>query len=957
MSRQLHIVAHSHWDREWHQTFQQFRLRLIQLIDQVLVMLAADPALPYFMLDGQTIMLDDYIEIRPERRDELRARIGEGRLLIGPWYVQPDEFLASGEALVRNLLQGLRDCQAWGDRMLVGYVPDQFGHIAQLPRIWRDFGIASSVLWRGIDRQAARLACTWQGHDGATVLLVPLPDGYNQAEHLPTGGQALAERLRSLAASLEPLAGPRQPLLIMNGGDHTLLNQALPGALPAAQAALGERYALVQSTLPAYIAALQEADPTDQLLTGELRSSRSVFLLAGVTSSRMWIKQRNAALQTLLERQTEPLTAVAAALGAPHPGAVLRQSWRYLLQNQPHDSICGCSIDQVHREMITRYDWSEQIATALRTQALATLAAHVGSVVAGAEDPHTLAVTIFNGADVAQRGRIDLGVRLAGEAATYELVDTEGLPVPHAWSGEQGEPPSTFEMPLADAPDQATILAQLEGNRMMGLGLQEISMRTVGSVLKVEITVGDQALLAREDIEHAMSDAFTLIQEAGCERVAATIYRSAELRLAALVPPVPAFGYRTLLLRPRARPPAVDAPESCLQPALPAIENERYRVEANVTTGALTLTERTSGLRIGPANVFQDDGEAGDLYTHAAPSLDTVVAMAAPPHIAREIGPFGQTLHIDQELQVPVALAESRFERATETVALGIRTSVTLQPDDALVRFHVTVVNQARDHRLRVHTTVPFVADHAHVTQAFAVIRRAAQPDRAGSWAEEPTGTAPHQGVVAVHGDGGCCLLAARGLPEYEVLPQADGSTQLALTLLRCSGWLSRSDLAVRPADAGPSLPTPEGQCPGTHQFDYALAFGAEPWHALLPAARAFAVDLCALLAPCAEGWLPPAASLVQIDPPAVVISALKGAEDGRGAILRIYNHEPCPHAASVRLLFPATRATIVDLAEQDRTALDMSAPFSDFTVTIPAHGIVSVRLEWQAAISSAPAT
>lgn len=945
VSRQLHIVSHSHWDREWYQTFQQFRLRLVQLLDGVLDLLATGTC-HSFMLDGQTIMLQDYVEIRPERRQELRERIAAGTLLIGPWYVHPDEFLVSGEALVRNLLQGARDCAEWGARMAIGYVPDQFGHIAQLPQIWRGFGITTTVLWRGVDPAETGTACTWRGLDGSSVLALILPDGYNHAEHLPAGGQALAERLRALAAAQEPLAAPDQPILIMHGGDHALPDPRPLLALPAAQAAIGDTYDLRQSSLPRFAAQLANRT-TGVLIRDELRNSRAAPLLSGVTSARMCIKQRNAAAQILLERQAEPLSVVAAALGAPHRGPEIRQSWRYLLQNQPHDSIAGCGIDQVHREMHTRFDWCEQIATAIRDDALCALAAHIDSALPGAEDPRALVVTIFNGAIADQRGRVSLAVRLVGEVTSYELVDDEGQPVPHCWEGEHGEPPSTFNLPIVDAPDQETVLAQVTGDRIMGMGVQALSMRTSGETLHVEITVGDQTILTRAGIVQAMHDAYTLIEEAHCTQVSATIYRSAEARLTALTPRVPAFGYRTLLLRPRAeRAPSGHAPVE-EQAGLPVIENARYHVEADVATGALTITERVTGARLGPANVFLDDGEAGDLYTHAAPPLDRVVRASGTPRIERTVGPLGQTLRIDHVIHAPVALAESRFERADQMVPVPITTEVSLIPDDPLVRFHTTVTNGARDHRLRMYVTAPFATDHAHVADAFAVLRRAAQPATAGTWAEQPTGAAPHQGVVAIHDSGGCCLLATKGLPEYEVVPQEDGTTQLALTLLRCTGWLSRSDIPARPGDAGPPLPTPEAQCPGTHTFDYAIATGAGPWQDLLPAAQAFGVDLCATTTPCREGNLPPAAALVEVMPTDVVISALKEAEDGRGAILRLVNQGDQERTAHVHLLMPVARATLVDLAEHNGDVVYAGSAQSKFSVQAHAHGIVSVRLEW----------
>lgn len=947
MTRALHVVSHSHWDREWHQTFQQFRIRLIAMIDAVLKTLHDDPQFPAFMLDGQTIMLADYLEVRPQREAELRARIAEGRLQIGPWYVHPDEFLVSGEALVRNLLQGARDCGSWGGSMAIGYVPDQFGHIAQLPQILAGFGIEAAVLWRGVHRAEAGTAFTWEGHDGTSLLVAALPDGYNQAEHLPTGVGALATRLRALAASLEAVAEADQPLLIMNGGDHVTIQSGISSALTAAQDLLGDAYAVRHGTLPEYMAALRRAGQPSRTLRGELRDSRSHFLLPAVASSRMWIKQRNAEIQTLFERQAEPLVAIAAALAAQDHSDTLRQGWRYLLQNQPHDSICGCSIDQVHREMVTRFDWAEQIGRAVRDGALATLSAHVQSLVPGAEDPRTLAVTVFNGAPYPAAGRVDLRLHLAGDGAAYEVIDEHGQAVPHQWIGEHGEPPSTIDLPTEELPGVETIMAQVEGDRVMGLGLIEISMRTVAATLHVEATVGDQALLGREAIEQAARDAFSLIADAGCTRVSATIYRRAELHLAVHAPEVPPCGYRTLLLRPTSRPATGTGTEESTG-ALPLIENEHYRVEADADTGAVTIINRRSGLRSGPSNVFVDDGEAGDLYTHASPAIDAPIRPERSPRITRRRSALGESLEIVHTLATPIALEPSRLERASERVSTSIVTTVLLAPNDPLVRIHTTVDNRAQDHRLRVHMALPFEADHAHALDAFALIRRAAQPATVADWAEQPVGTAPHQGVVALHDATSAAAIAARGLPEYEVLVRDDNTCEIAITLLRCAGWLSRSDLAARPADAGPPLPTPEAQCPGIWEFDYAIAIDSGDWRALLPQTQAFAVALHAAYAPCGEGILPPSGSLVALTDPGTVLSAVKPAEDGEGLIVRVYSIVDRPTTTELRTLVPFAEAVEVDLAERHIRLLHAGGAAQSLELTVPPQGIVSVRLRWR---------
>src|SRR5579859_7319005 len=217
----LLVVPHTHWDREWYLTFQQFRVRLVRTVDLVLDTLEADPSFAFFMLDGQTIVLEDYLEVRPEHRERLARLARAGRILVGPWYLQPDEFLVGAESLVRNLQIGRRMGAAFGGVMPVGYVPDTFGHIAQLPQILRGFGLDNAVFWRGVGPEVERGAFRWAAPDGSEVLAIWLFDdfGYSNAAILPLEPEALATRVTQIAERMRPLA-VTDVLLLMNGTDH-----------------------------------------------------------------------------------------------------------------------------------------------------------------------------------------------------------------------------------------------------------------------------------------------------------------------------------------------------------------------------------------------------------------------------------------------------------------------------------------------------------------------------------------------------------------------------------------------------------------------------------------------------------------------------------------------------------------------------------------------------------------
>src|SRR3990170_4568496 len=369
-TRTFVVVSHTHWDREWYRPFEGFRMRLVRVLDKLLGLLDRDPQYRHFVLDGQTIVLDDYLEVRPERRADIERLVRAGRLLIGPNYVLPDEFLIGGESWVRNLQIGIRSAREFGPVMMVGYSPDAFGHITHLPAILRGFGIDCVVLWRGVGREATKSEFLWRAPDGSEVLVLHLPLGYGIAVDLPAEPEGLRNLLTSLRGQLEPLATGRY-ILLPNGNDHAEPQESLPHILSTANE-LFEDAEFVHGHYPMLIEATRRQRAGDSFLRleGEFRSSERSHVLAGVLSTRMWIKQRYQECEDLLARYAEPPAAWAHLLRAQNGDevvrgvsdqALLRQAWKLLLQNAPHDSICGCSIDQVHEEMRPRFDRCEQI--------------------------------------------------------------------------------------------------------------------------------------------------------------------------------------------------------------------------------------------------------------------------------------------------------------------------------------------------------------------------------------------------------------------------------------------------------------------------------------------------------------------------------------------------------------------------------------------------------------------
>src|SRR5213083_3098456 len=343
----FHLIPHTHWDREWYLPRAAFQARLIPALDDLIERLQADAGYRSFLLDGQTVLLADYLRARPEREGDVKALVKTGRLQVGPWYVLADELIPSGESLVRNLLLGAADSQRLGGRLDVLYSPDAFGHPAVWPTLAREFGIKHGVVWRGLGGEAGqeRDLYRWRGPDGKDVLLWHLPpQGYEIGAGLP----ADANRLPAVWASVRDAlvaraAGKHIPVFI--GADHHAAHPHMT-RLRDLLAELDPANAFRISRLDEFFQGAESAKAP--LLSGELRwSYRYAWTLQGVHGTRAPLKRRNSELELWLERFAEPLAALARRAGGRDRRPVLDLAWRALVGCQFHDAVAGCVSDPV----------------------------------------------------------------------------------------------------------------------------------------------------------------------------------------------------------------------------------------------------------------------------------------------------------------------------------------------------------------------------------------------------------------------------------------------------------------------------------------------------------------------------------------------------------------------------------------------------------------------------------
>jgi glycosyl hydrolase family 38/alpha mannosidase-like protein len=678
-----------------------------------------------FTLDGQLATVDDYLAIRPEAADRVRALVESGRLAIGPWQTLVDEFLVGGETICRNLEAGLARAAELGGAMLVGYLPDSFGHVAQMPQILRSAGIDTAVVWRGVPAAIGSHRFAWSSPDGSTVTAEYLPAGYGNAAYLfdtdPPG-------LPAFEQEMTPWFG-RDPILAMVGTDHMPPLDGLPDRVPA-DARIG--------TVSGYLD-LETRGSVDAW-TGELRSGARANLLPGVVSARIDIKQACARAERALERYAEPLRALYG--GDEQAGRFLDEAWSRVLQNAAHDSICGCSADEVSAQVLVRYAEAEQIGRGLTQRVVDRIAADApaGSFVVVNPSP-------FPRTDLVE---LDVAVPDAWEAVALELPDGSRVPAQEVRRRE----PVLWERRVDASQVHEQLRRRIHGRELFGLVLNGIRLEGDALTLEVDDVADPESLdvggLLRDIASLASSGTWTLRIEARARRVVVANV------------PVPPLGHATVrpvrgTAAPRARP----------EP-LPTIRIVRGR-------------------------------DVGDSYNYAPPADDVLVDI--PDHEER--------LTIESGPVRTVALDRRTYRWDGELVRVDI--VVELRVGEAFVRVRIELDNPCDDQRVRVHVPLDEPAWTSRAEGQFAVVERPRTPE--GGHGEVPVGTYPASAFVCA----GRIALLLEHVTEYELLHD-----ELALTVLRSTGLISRSDNPYRDDPAGPEVPIPAAQLRGRHSFSFA---------------------------------------------------------------------------------------------------------------------------------------
>ena len=883
------VVSHTHWDREWYHPLSVMRQRLVALVD---TLLDEPDGLP-FLLDGQAIVLDDYRLVRPERASPLHRALEEKRLEAGPWYVLADMLLPSGEALVRNLLEGIRTVrEASGEAPRVLYSPDAFGHSAAGPVLAEGFGLEVAIVWRGFGGPTDPKATVvrWQHPSGGSVLLYHLPpDGYEIGSALPVTSHAATARWRTMRAAVLGM-NPLRVSLLPNGADHHARQPRRDAAL-AALIHVAAPHHVEAGTLAGFAAKLAHAAVDVPLpeVSGELRDSAGwTWSLQGTFATRAQQKRTNAHVERLLLRDVEPWAAAAwFAFGWKH--STLRTAWKTLLQAHPHDTLCGCSADAIAAAADLRWADARAQGDAIRDAALRSLV----------------------DCDLAQQRELEAhwqptlvlrnpSARLRGGVVRLRLVDA---PVPDP-VGPGSASRSGARVPPVPSPPSWS-----------GEGMLQLVQRS-------------RAFDRVESPLHYPNNAVVRVSE-----------------VLAWVEPIAGFGVLPVPLAALGSVAQRVPTRQRVRGTEMELNSAAWRIASSLQ--GVIATQAESGARLQPLGWLESTTDAGDTYTPSLRGEPLIAHWSAPRLTAR--GPLRVEWEHSATLSrpkyaIPAATEPtSREVSLRETVSISATATIALTAGTDWIEIVIRGENRAGDHRLRWVLPLPgsLQTDHLIADAAFGAVRRDASARDPREWtAERRLPTAPLHRWLHLTGASYGLGIISDGLAEYELLP--DGT--VAITLLRAVGELSRRDLPERPGHAGWPLPTPAAQSLGAFEARIALLVLPRDLDAAASLLDAAADDV--LTPPCGETWRGIATPLpafpgLTLEGEGLSFSAAKRSEDGEWLVLRCVNQRSTPTRGVWHLPRAASEVRQSRLDETPGIALAGAGPRVRFEA--PPYGVVTL--------------
>lgn len=940
----MHVITGTHWDREWRHTAEQSKLRLTDLVDSIIDILEKDPEYNSFILDGGTIVLEDYFTVRPEMKEKVKSLIERKKLFVVSWYTLPETYTVAPEALIRNLQLGTEMAKEYGGAMRSGYTATGYGQTSQLPQIYENFGIKTAMFYRGTNKYELPPLFKWEAADGTQIYvhktfdevtrtnwyfyvydLIALGKGtkdlsftydrknvpvhlcddvlYEKAVKQLVDEPDFDRSEDGLKKALKNITEQSMPYAI---GNHLLAlnmeDNAQPHPMHAqmvnAMNEVSEDIEIIQDDMDSYMDTIiaENKDKELHVHKGELRYE-GVDLgswngLYGVThASRVKLKLINETAETNLINLAEPLAVFAAAYGAEYPYQNLKRAWRGLLANHAHDSIVGCAVDRAHDDALYGFSVAKTVAEEVTGRSLVSLFSKIDTKTDFNENTD-FTVILFNTLAQRRKGVVEVVIDLPKNISLAGESDSVGV-----GSG-------------ADAGLLFYDIVDKDGNKVnyVELSAENIKMSVER---KYDTATAFSAVRRR------------ILIEADIPMLGYTTYA---LRLRE-----PNFIYKTRYLPNR----------EFIGSDAGILENEYLKIKIN-PNGTFDMLCKKTGKMYENMHYFTDEGQVGSAHKYVTPTRNPMLTShgANASITLKENSALRAVFKIEFKMHIPSGAALDGRDRLRETVEMPVMYELTLEKGKKYLKIHTKITNKARDHKLYVNFPSGIHSDYDYAESAFAVESRSIRHKNTGDNAEPFAPCHPMQNFCGLSDGKNGLAFFSGGLREYEI--RDDKERTMAITLLRTH----RAYMTANPD----MTPEEFDRYTGAHSFgeleyNYAVYPHSGDWKdgSVQQEAYDFKVGVKAIQGIPVSGEIPCENSFITVDNENIVLAAVKRAEDGNGYIVRFWNKSDDNIRTAVKINLPVNCASLAKMNEEKIEDIDFNDNKAE--IDISAHKIVTLRI------------
>lgn len=859
--KKMHLVSHIHWDPAWYLPYEQYRITLIPIMKKLLHILENNDEFKSFMFDGQIDALDDYLVLFPEDRERIKNLVKKGKLIIGPWYIQPEEFLISGETHIRNMLTGINKANEYGGYMPVTYLCDMVGHITQMPQLVKGFGMDYFVGWRGIldgnERDAS--AYVWEAPDGSRVILKALTNGYYNI--IPGNYEDFKAKIDEMYKALEPYE-KGDYVLIMQGADHRPAVENTPELIRRYNAEAGDDI-IEQVSLYEHLKSIRAEGC--KLVSGEMRAAYypHSFILTGILTARMSIKYMNETVTKELEKWAEPFSSVNSIVtGAKYPENLLNYAWVKQLKCSFHDCIYGGHVDSVTKDIFNDYKKILEITKWTNGENLYSLTKMINTVGEGDN------ITVFNPTQWSRKNyTVEFDYLVKKDSATGEFAvfteNGEYLPVQltrvekgvKSYTGFSFNQWEQCDPTIYNKYTLCVNVPEIPGMGYINLGIKRIP------------------IIEQDNREYIEINKITALKS-------------------------------DLVLHGN----------EC--------ENSFLKVTLQ-DNGYISVYDKTTDTLYNDISKIEESGDKGDLYNYSSPFSDRVYYdSGAQTDTYIESHGYNKIVFVTERKWMLPQSIDGNYSRSDNLVLNTVKTYVTVNSYSKTIEIKTIIDNHSKDHRYRLYVPTGIKGKKICSGSQFYVNERDREVEIPKTYIERPMNNQPQRLFTDISDGSKGLAVISRGFSEYDANENGDVYFTMLRCVSHLS---KDTNAERSYCNAGPEYATPDAQEIGSHEIEYALYFHQGGWSdgGVIKACEEFYAKPKCVQGEKYNGGLPAEGSYFSISGDGLILSAVKKSVCSDDIIIRVYNSLGKEVQGEISCIKPICGAHRTNLAEKYQSRLE----------------------------------